>query len=190
MMRLWPLGMLYSMSYETCTPQGNALMSIRMIRMYYTIRGHNILLGRAESDGSEVTSISLYWCLHSPGSLHKAAGLLYENGWNTKGKDIFDDHPRFIDPMAGSGSLVLEAMIMMNDIAPGLMRIHVKLQPVTQWKSNTNSGSIKGLWKKLFWMQPNELKLDLNKILIFMSMICFMNHSTQRVYSRMVSIAY
>jgi len=52
-----------------------------------------------------------------------ATGLLYGAGWNTKVKEIFDDHLCFIDPMAGSGSLVLEAMMMRNDIALGLMRI-------------------------------------------------------------------
>jgi len=132
-----------------------------------------ILLGRSESDGSEAASISLYRCLHSPGSLHKrgyrsdsaihkaamkesmAAGLLYEAGWHTRLKESSDRRIRFIDPMAGSGSLVLEGMMMMNDIAPGLMRIRCssnrnhKLPPVSRWKSSASGSSIKELWKKV-----------------------------------------
>mmetsp|Transcript_23470 Transcript_23470/g.65154 ORF Transcript_23470/g.65154 Transcript_23470/m.65154 type:complete len:625 (-) Transcript_23470:104-1978(-) len=96
----------------------------------------------------------------SGGPIHKAAmkesmaaGLLLEAGWNDKVRAIMttgdNDHEHgnappstltLIDPMAGSGSFVLEACMMAADIAPGLMRIrcgvpHHSAPPVTRWKS-------------------------------------------------------
>jgi putative N6-adenine-specific DNA methylase len=84
-----------------------------------------------------------------------AAGLLIEAGWLDKLKNLqgneeggtHDDYGRrdnsrllFMDPMAGSGSLVVEATMMAADIAPGLMRVRCglpnsRMPPVTRWKS-------------------------------------------------------
>eukprot|EP00980_Cylindrotheca_fusiformis_P022851 scaffold9846_cov122-Cylindrotheca_fusiformis.AAC.4 len=114
-------------------------------------------------------SVSLYKSLHPPGSLHKrgyrqgpihkasmkeslAAGLLREAEWQRKVERARDDSDyklRLIDPMCGSGSLVLEAAMMAVGISPGLMRIRCNmpghsLPPVTRWKSDTDT---KQLWK-------------------------------------------
>ena len=116
-------------------------------------------------------SISLYRSLHPPGSLHKrgyrqgvihkaamkeslAAGLLRESGWHEKltlARQDDDYQLRLIDPMCGSGSLVLEAAMMATDIAPGLMRIRChmpdhSLPPVTRWKSKLD---VEILWKEV-----------------------------------------
>jgi putative N6-adenine-specific DNA methylase len=88
-----------------------------------------------------------------------AAGLLLEAGWldklrtlknedndkNANGgggsdRDRLQSRLRFIDPMAGSGSLVIEATMMAADIAPGLMRVRCgvpnsNMPPVTRWKN-------------------------------------------------------
>ena len=114
-----------------------------------------MLLGNSNGGAS----ISLFKSLHPPGSLHKrgyrqgvihkaamkeslAAGLLRESGWHEKlrtAKEEDDYRLRLIDPMCGSGSLVLEAAMMATDIAPGLMRIRCHVPnhsspPVTRWK--------------------------------------------------------
>jgi putative N6-adenine-specific DNA methylase len=108
-----------------------------------------------------------------------AAGLLIEAGWlgrvqdlrrrdKADGSDDDDggsDHImngekprrlRFLDPMAGSGSLVLEATMMAADIAPGLMRIRCGLPnagapPVTRWKSTSGADEDQPttIWKRV-----------------------------------------
>lgn len=142
-----------------------------------------ILRGMGDNQYDEgAASLSIYRSLHAPGSLHKrgyraggamhkaamkesmAAGLLLEAGWKEKVEGVFDiaerdqiDHPdhalRMIDPMAGSGSLVLEACMMATDIAPGLMRIRCGVPnnsnpPVTRWKSN-NEEDVSSAWKSV-----------------------------------------
>ena len=124
-------------------------------------------------------SLSIYKSLHPPGSLHKrgyraggamhkaamkesmAAGLLLEAGWKEKVEGVIamankdSEHPlhtlKMTDPMAGSGSLVLEACMMATDIAPGLMRIRCGIPnhsnpPVTRWKAN-NQEDVESVWK-------------------------------------------
>jgi 23S rRNA (guanine2445-N2)-methyltransferase / 23S rRNA (guanine2069-N7)-methyltransferase len=78
-----------------------------------------------------------------------AAGLLLESGWDllvnaAKG----DGLPAvFVDPMAGSATLTIEAALIASDCAPGLMRINCydksksetehnpyKVPPVVRWK--------------------------------------------------------
>lgn len=136
-------------------------------------------------------SISLYRSLHPPGSLHKrgyrqgkaihkaamkeslAAGLLIEANWMEKVEQVRSNPSSklcLIDPMAGSGSLVLEAAMMAADIAPGLMRIRCQIPgqnvpPVTRWKSELDSLK---LWKEILldaskrakdglaWMRSDE----------------------------------
>lgn len=124
-------------------------------------------------------SLSIYKSLHPPGSLHKrgyraggamhkaamkesmAAGLLLEAGWKEKVEGVISladknqDVPlhtlKMTDPMAGSGSLVLEACMMATDIAPGLMRIRCGIPnhsnpPVIRWKPN-NQEDVESAWK-------------------------------------------
>lgn len=144
-------------------------------------------------------SISLYRSLHPPGSLHKrgyrrgtaihkaamkeslAAGLLMEAGWKervaaARNNDTSKTSTCLIDPMAGSGSLILEAAMMAADISPGLMRIRCQVPgqsnpPVTRWKS-TDLDSTK-LWKEVLlgasqrakdgleWMRSDPTRLIL-----------------------------
>jgi putative N6-adenine-specific DNA methylase len=129
---------------------------------------------RGTSNGG--ASLSLYKSLHPPGSLHRrgyrqgsaihkaamkesmAAGLLLEAGWKEQvenardGKDSMEQL-RFVDPMAGSGSLVLEAGMIAADIAPGIMRIRCgldahRMPPVTKWKSNSDRDTV-SMWKEV-----------------------------------------
>jgi 23S rRNA G2445 N2-methylase RlmL len=129
-----------------------------------------MLRGTNNVEGGGAT-LSLYRSLHPPGSLHKrgyrqgsaihkasmkeslAAGLLREAGWHRKLLEAKKDgRPlRLIDPMAGSGSFLLEAAMMAADIAPGLMRIRCgvpdhNLPPVTRWKSEED---VEEMWKQV-----------------------------------------
>ena len=115
--------------------------------------------------------VSLYRQLHSPGSLHKrgyrgdsaihkaamkeslAAGLLLGAGWGDKVKEMKRNPipTTVIDPMAGSGSLILEAIMMAADIAPGLMRIKCsgpQQPPILRWKSSRTE-DLENVWKEL-----------------------------------------
>ncbi|MEW6444494.1 MAG: bifunctional 23S rRNA (guanine(2069)-N(7))-methyltransferase RlmK/23S rRNA (guanine(2445)-N(2))-methyltransferase RlmL [Pseudomonadota bacterium] len=49
-----------------------------------------------------------------------AAGLLWRAGWPA----IAEEGGAFLDPMCGSGTLLIEAAWMAGDVAPGLMRRH------------------------------------------------------------------
>ncbi len=157
-----------------------------------------VVMLRGTSGGA--ASISLYRSLHPPGSLHKrgyrkgsaihkaamkeslAAGLLREAGWHIKVQKAKDSNLplRLVDPMAGSGSLLLEAAMVVADIAPGLMRIRCEvpdhsLPPVTRWKSDIDTSQ---LWKSILmdaaqraknglqWMRenPNQIVLHANDI--------------------------
>ena len=124
-----------------------------------------ILRGR---DGGQGAQVSLYKCLHPPGSLHKrgyrsgdaihkaamkesmAAGLLLAAGYHRRRRQ---SPVTLVDPMAGSGSLVLEAAMMATDLAPGLMRIKCgvpghNLPPAVRWRSNDHVDVV-ALWKSL-----------------------------------------
>lgn len=107
-----------------------------------------------------------------------AAGLLLCAGWdklcqtvattrpatntdsNVDSADVTDKSPTcysLIDPMAGSGSLVVEAAMIAADLAPGLVRIKSKVQgfinpPILQWKYPTSATAgvpLKDIWKAL-----------------------------------------
>lgn len=128
-------------------------------------------------------SVALYRSLHPPGSLHKrgyrqgpihkaamkeslAAGLLQEAAWHKKierAKEDDDYKLRLIDPMCGSGSLVLEAAMMAASISPGLMRIRCNVAghsfpPVTRWKSDTDTAE---LWKEVLVDASKQAKSGL-----------------------------
>lgn len=53
-----------------------------------------------------------------------AAGLLWRAGWPA----IAAEGGAFLDPMCGSGTLLIEAAWMAGDVAPGIMRKHWALQ--------------------------------------------------------------
>ncbi|CAJ1951830.1 unnamed protein product [Cylindrotheca closterium] len=134
-------------------------------------------------------SLSLYRSLHPPGSLHKrgyrqgsaihkaamkeslAAGLLMEAGWKGRVDAARNGHDKksnicLIDPMAGSGSLILEAAMMAADISPGLMRIRCQVPgqsspPVIRWKSELDTTK---LWKEILLDASNRAKTGLEWI--------------------------
>ena len=152
---------------------------------------------RGKQGGAAVT---LFRSLHSPGSLHRrgyrqgdtmhkaamkeslAAGLLREAGWHTKVNESKNSGSplRLVDPMAGSGSFVLEAAMMAAGIAPALLRIKcglpdASLPPVTKWKSDIDTTQA---WKDILgeasqeakagimWMRanPDQIKIQANDI--------------------------
>ena len=108
--------------------------------------------------------LSLYRQLHSHGSLHKrgyrpsaihkaalkeslAAGLLYQAGWHDTCRRAQRNNqapPLLLDPMAGSGTLVIEGILMAADLAPHLIRIKTsvgsetaavhQVPPILRWK--------------------------------------------------------
>ena len=121
-------------------------------------------------DASNCVQVSLYRQLHTS-SLHKrgyrqqgpvhkaamketmAAGLLLQAGWpeyyhrSKKEKPVV-----LVDPMCGSGSLLLEAAMMAADLAPGLMRIRCRVPgsekpPVVHWAHNDNQ-NIHSEWRR------------------------------------------
>lgn len=157
-----------------------------------------ILRGLGSSQYDEgAASLSIYRSLHPPGSLHKrgyraggaihkaamkesmAAGLLLEAGWKEKVEAVIEagqdekskSQLRMIDPMAGSGSLVLEACMMATDIAPGLMRIRCGIPnhstpPVTRWKSNDDNEGIEvnAAWKNVLLDATQRAKTGIQRM--------------------------
>ncbi|KAG7368995.1 N6-adenine-specific DNA methylase [Nitzschia inconspicua] len=145
---------------------------------------------RGEQTGTVNTaSISLYRSLHPSGSLHKrgyrqgsaihkaamkeslAAGLLLEAGWKEQ-VDTLDKESdrklRLIDPMAGSGSLILEACMIATDIAPGLMRIRCgldvhRMPPVTRWKGSDQQDA-EELWKSILLDATRRAKSGIQRM--------------------------
>ena len=104
--------------------------------------------------------ISLFRCIHGIGSLHRrgyradmqihkaamkestAAALLYAAQWHIKCQQ--NDGAVLMDPMMGSGTLLIEGAMMAADIAPGLMRIkcgipYSQSPPILRWKMDSNS---------------------------------------------------
>ena len=131
------------------------------------------VLGTPDSRGAVV---SIFRQLHPAGTLHKrgyrfgnaihkaamkesmAAALLLHTGWPLQcriAKEGNGDPVILIDPMAGSGSLLLEAACIAADIAPGLMRIKTdlpghRMPPVTRWKSDGGKkGRTAESWREL-----------------------------------------
>ena len=129
-----------------------------------------ILLGHDDNRNMESgASLALYRSLSPPSSLHKrgyrnqgpihkaamkeslAAGLLrladiphhlQRQKMLSLNSDGRGNKLVIVDPMAGSGSLIIEAALMATDLAPALMRIKCGLQghslpPVVRWKEET-----------------------------------------------------
>lgn len=121
------------------------------------------------SSNTGAAQVSLYRQIHGPVSLHKrgyrpatvhkaalkeslAAGLLLQAGWADQCRAARNQQqpqqsvPRLLDPMAGSGTLVVEALLMAADVAPHLLRIKTsrendtedavvhQLPPILRWK--------------------------------------------------------
>ncbi|GGO81012.1 ribosomal RNA large subunit methyltransferase K/L [Marinobacterium nitratireducens] len=66
-----------------------------------------------------------------------AAAVLYRAGW----PQLAQSHPQLLDPMCGSGTLLIEAVLMAADIAPGLLRQRFGF---SRWL-----GHDKSIWKPL-----------------------------------------
>ena len=126
----------------------------------------------------------------SGGAIHKAAmkesmaaGLLLEAGWKDKVEAMITKSERdennytsnrqryglrMIDPMAGSGSLVLEACMMATDIAPGLMRIRCGISnhsspPVIRWKSH-GKDDVNSMWKSVLLDATTRAKAGIQRM--------------------------
>jgi 23S rRNA (guanine2445-N2)-methyltransferase / 23S rRNA (guanine2069-N7)-methyltransferase len=66
-----------------------------------------------------------------------AAAVLYRAGW----PQLAATHPQLLDPMCGSGTLLIEAAMMAADVAPGLLRQRFGF---SRWLQHD-----KGLWREL-----------------------------------------
>ncbi len=66
-----------------------------------------------------------------------AAAVLCRAGW----PQVAQTHPQLLDPMCGSGTLLIEAAMMSADIAPGLLRQRFGF---SRWLQHD-----KGLWREL-----------------------------------------
>ncbi len=66
-----------------------------------------------------------------------AAAVLYRAGW----PQLAATHPQLLDPMCGSGTLLIEAVMMAADVAPGLLRQRFGF---SRWLQHD-----KGLWRAL-----------------------------------------
>ena len=96
-----------------------------------------------------------------------AAGLLLAAGWKKACDNLRSSTSEnnegltLIDPMCGSGSLLLEAAMMCVDFAPGLMRImngipgH-KIPPVLRWKGNKET--LVPIWKEMMMDASQRVK--------------------------------
>jgi putative N6-adenine-specific DNA methylase len=132
---------------------------------------------RGFGEGAE---ISLYRCLHPPGSLHRrgyrggsamhkaamkesmAAGLLLKAGWEQKCIEAKQTGESLIlvDPMGGSGSLVLEAAMIAANLSPGLMRIKCgmmghQIPPALRWKSGRG---LMDIWREMLQEATQEAR--------------------------------
>jgi len=81
-----------------------------------------------------------------------AAAILLRGGW----PDISQKGGGFIDPMCGSGTLVIEAAMMAGDIAPGLMRDYFGF---LGWK-----GHDLGCWEELKSEAETRKSIGLEKL--------------------------
>jgi len=126
------------------------------------------------------TCISLYRQFHN-GSLHKrgyrsfssmhkasmkesmAAGLLLGTEYDFENANKLT----LVDPMAGSGSLLLEACMILGNVAPGLMRIKCgvpgsNLPPVLKWKNDEEDTA--KLWKEVLLDATQRAKSGLSRL--------------------------
>ena len=147
-----------------------------------------VLLGQENRNtrlgGKEGTSaqVSIYRQIHQ-GSLHRrgyrqggaihkaamkeslAAGLLLHSGWQTRSKS----KSVLIDPMCGSGSLLLEGAMIAADLAPGLMRIkcglpHQSSPCILRWKHPDQERSPEEEWKELLLDATQRAKTGLKRL--------------------------
>lgn len=121
--------------------------------------------------------VSLYRQLHTD-SLHKrgyrrgdaihkaalkeslAAGLLLQAGFSSSRQQ----HTVLVDPMAGSGTLLMEAALIAANIAPGLMNIKCggnQLPPVVRWNHPHDAVS---LWKDILLQATQDAKAGLQRL--------------------------
>ena len=142
----------------------------------YNKNGYDTEEAQPPSGGAH---ISLFRCIHGVGSLHRrgyrsnmqihkaaikestAAALLYAAQWHVKCQT--DNGAVLMDPMMGSGTLLVEGAMIAADIAPGLMRIKCGIPwsqspPILRWKldidnddddSGTKSEPIQTIWNRL-----------------------------------------
>jgi putative N6-adenine-specific DNA methylase len=142
---------------------------------------------RRGSDGAE---IAIYRTLHT-GSLHRrgyrsgsavhkaglkeslAAGLLLLAGWPTMTDNDNDNgkshhHHHLLDPMAGSGTFLIEAAMMSADYAPGLMRIRcempgAKIPPIVRWRQGDDRQDERS-WQTLLLDATARAKRGLDRL--------------------------
>ena len=81
-----------------------------------------------------------------------AAGLLLRSGW----KNFSQDKSVFIDPMCGSGTLLVEAAIIAGDLPANLYRSHYGFM---NWKSHDQD-----LWEEITDQAEEEWKLGLKAL--------------------------
>ena len=74
---------------------------------------------------------------HAPLKENLAAGVLLRARW----PEIARDGGALLDPMCGSGTLIIEGLMMAADIAPGLKRRH--------WGFNRWLGHVPALWRTI-----------------------------------------
>ena len=162
-----------------------------------------VLLGHDGRGMDTGASMALYRSLSPPSSLHKrgyrnhgpihkaamkeslAAGLLrladfpqqlQEQKSMAVNSDSHQGKLVIVDPMAGSGSLIIEAALMATDLAPALMRIKCglpghSLPPVVRWKEpqhqqagdSTETTCLK-LWKQILMDATARAKAGINDV--------------------------
>jgi 23S rRNA G2445 N2-methylase RlmL len=115
---------------------------------------------------------------YRPPTIHKAslkeslaAGLLLQAGWQTtcrKAQQEGELSPLLLDPMAGSGTLVLEGLFIAADLAPHLLRIKTadaevaqshQLPPMLRWKDYSDLRST--VWPDLLREAAQRAKVGL-----------------------------
>mmetsp|Transcript_16595 Transcript_16595/g.39227 ORF Transcript_16595/g.39227 Transcript_16595/m.39227 type:complete len:572 (+) Transcript_16595:68-1783(+) len=138
--------------------------------------------GGGESNVPPSAQFSLFRQIHH-GSLHRrgyrstihkaamkeslAAGLLLNAEWHkqcAKHKEQHEEPLVLIDPMAGSGTLLLEGMFIAGDVAPHVLRLKCGLEPalahqfppITRWKHGKMS--VGQLWKDLLLEASQKAK--------------------------------
>lgn len=104
-----------------------------------------------------------------------AAGLLLGAGWMEACRDVRSAYEgsdnskqesglTLVDPMCGSGSLLIEAAMIAVDFAPGLMRIMCsvpgqQIPPVLRWKGN--KAVLMPVWKEMLLEASQRAKAGL-----------------------------
>ena len=177
----------YRPNVDTETPQVPLVALIKGCEPFRSQQDDRLTAQKAE--------FTLYRQLHV-GSLHKrgyrqdgvaihkaamkeslAAGLLYLSGWNQvvqdhlkeveKKKDGENSPLILVDPMAGSGTLLLEATLMAADVAPGIMRMHCggsRRPPFLDWSYVDEDIEILEVWKHALVDATERAKAGLQRL--------------------------